>query len=237
MTELHTLQFGTSTIHYRVGFRDRATLAISVEPTGDVVVAAPQEAGFEAIAEKVRIRGRWILQQQAYFRQFTPRTPPRQYVPGETHLYLGRRYRLRMEPGTEARVRAVRGFFLVSGVDFYDAERIKTLLDGWYLDHARIQFSKRLQQCRERFPAQGDFTPSSIKLQAMKSRWGSMSASGRLLLHPHLVRAPVDGIDYVITHELCHLEIPNHSRDFYQLLTKVMPDWEKRKDRLELFMA
>lgn len=45
------------------------------------------------------------------------------------------------------------------------------------------------------------------------------------------------GIDYVITHELCHLKVPNHSREFYQLLSRVMPDWELRKDRLEKFMA
>ena len=111
------------------------------------------------------------------------------------------------------------------------------LLDSWYLAHAEVQFRKRLAECGTRFPAHGDFTPSSMKIQAMKSRWGSMSAAGRLLLHPHLVRASGDGIDYVITHELCHLAIQNHSRDFYQLLTSVMPDWEQRKVKLERFLA
>ena len=234
---MQELMFGTSPIRYRVERSERTTLAIHVEPTGSVVVSAPEGASLEAIKAKVRSRGRWILAQQAYFSQFEPRTPPRRYIPGETHLYLGRRYRLRIQPGGSPGVCAVRGFFMVSGVDFYDAAGIKELLDAWYLDHAEVQFRKRLEICRAAFPAQGGFTPSNIKVQEMKSRWGSMSAAGRLLLHPHLVRAPAEGIDYVITHELCHMSVPNHSRDFYQLLAGVMPDWEQRKDRLERFMA
>ena len=71
----------------------------------------------------------------------------------------------------------------------------------------------------------------------MISRWGSMSPGGRLLLNPDLVRAPTDAIDYVITHELCHLAVPNHSRDFYDLQARVMPDWERRKLRLEKALA
>lgn len=64
-----------------------------------------------------------------------------------------------------------------------------------------------------------------------------MSASGRLTLNPDLVRAPMDSIDYVITHELCHLAEPNHSRAFYELQSNVMPDWESRKLRLEHALA
>ncbi len=64
-----------------------------------------------------------------------------------------------------------------------------------------------------------------------------MSPRGRLLLNPDLVRAPMESIDYVITHELCHLLIPSHSRDFYELQESVMPDWERRKQRLERIMA
>ncbi len=64
-----------------------------------------------------------------------------------------------------------------------------------------------------------------------------MSPGGRLLLNPDLIRAPMESIDYVITHELCHLLIPSHSRRFYELEESVMPDWEKHKQRLERIMA
>ena len=64
-----------------------------------------------------------------------------------------------------------------------------------------------------------------------------MSPAGRLLLNRRLIEAPVDAIDYVITHELCHIAEPHHDAPFFDLLERVMPDWERRKQRLERFMA
>jgi predicted metal-dependent hydrolase len=64
-----------------------------------------------------------------------------------------------------------------------------------------------------------------------------MSPAGRLLLNRRLVQAPVDAVDYVITHELCHIAEPHHGSSFFELLDKVMPDWERRKQRLERLMA
>ena len=67
----------------------------------------------------------------------------------------------------------------------------------------------------------------------MKRRWGSCGKNGTILLNTELVRAPVHCIDYVIVHELCHLRFPHHSQGFYRLLALLMPDWERRKARLE----
>ena len=64
-----------------------------------------------------------------------------------------------------------------------------------------------------------------------------MSPAGRLLLNRRLIEAPVDAIDYVITHELCHIAEPNHRAAFYELLDRVLPDWQHRKQRLERIMA
>lgn len=64
-----------------------------------------------------------------------------------------------------------------------------------------------------------------------------MSPTGQLLLNRRLIEAPADGIDYVITHELCHMLEPNHSPSFFRLLDRILPDWQRRKDRLERVMA
>ena len=71
----------------------------------------------------------------------------------------------------------------------------------------------------------------------MKQRWGSMSATHGLVLNLRLIEAPVEAIAYVITHELCHIAEPHHGRAFFDLLERVMPDWERRKQRLERIMA
>jgi predicted metal-dependent hydrolase len=64
-----------------------------------------------------------------------------------------------------------------------------------------------------------------------------MTADRKLILNRWLVRASVDAIDYVITHELCHIQHNHHGPEFYKLLDRVMPDWQKRKSKLERQMA
>lgn len=234
---MNSVVYGSTVIEYRLERRDRATLAITVEPTADVLVVAPESASTEEIEVLIRKRARWIIRQQKFFDKFTPRTPPRRFVAGETHKYLGRQYRLRVEPGESPRIRMVRGFVLVTGVDFTDTVSIEKLVTGWYRERAELQFRLRLTTNLARFGEPAQFTPVALRVQKMTMRWGSMSPGGRLLLNPELVRAPVEAIDYVITHELCHRAIPNHSRAFYDLQARVMPDWEARKLRLEKAMA
>jgi predicted metal-dependent hydrolase len=67
----------------------------------------------------------------------------------------------------------------------------------------------------------------------MVKRWGSFSQRGVIYLNPELIKAPSHCIDYVVTHELCHLRHPNHTKSFYNLLSSVIPDWQMRKARLE----
>jgi hypothetical protein len=70
-------------------------------------------------------------------------------------------------------------------------------------------------------------------VRAMQSRWGSLSQGGTMTLNANLVRAPRACIEYVVVHELCHLKHRDHAASFFRLLGRVMPDWEKRKQRLE----
>jgi len=67
----------------------------------------------------------------------------------------------------------------------------------------------------------------------MSKRWGSWTRRSGVWLNPELMKAPASCIDYVVTHELCHAVHGNHSKKFYELLRRVMPDWEQRKARLE----
>lgn len=237
MSKMNYVAYGRHQIEFDVEFRDRKTLSIAVEPGGAVLVTAPIIGTMEGVKSKVHKRARWILAQQEYFGQFSPRTPPRRYVPGETHLYLGRQYRLGVDPVGPRRVRMVRGEILVSGVARDDWARIEKLVLGWYRERAEVQFGARLEINRARFANPDRHTPKSLNLRRMKARWGSMSTDGHLLLNPDLVRAPVDAIDYVIIHELCHLAVSGHTRRFYELQEQVLPDWAGRKQRLERMLA
>lgn len=116
-------------------------------------------------------------------------------------------------------------------------EVTRELVEAWYRDRAHIKFPERIELCLGLFPDPEAFRPMGLIVRQTRQRWGSMSPAGRLLLNRRLVQAPVDAIDYVITHELCHVAEPHHGAAFFDLLDKVMPDWERRKQRLERAMA
>ena len=96
--EQHSLMVGSQAIEYKIVRRPRKTLEIAVEPDASVIVAAPLDANLDAIDIRLRKRATWIMRQQRYFAQFLPRTPERRFIAGETHLYLGRQYRLKVAP-------------------------------------------------------------------------------------------------------------------------------------------
>ena len=235
--ERHHVEYGEHRIDFAVVRRRRKTLEIAVEPDASVVVAAPLDAPIEAIAEKVRKRAAWVRGQQRFFSQFMPRTPERRYLAGETHLYLGRQYRLKVVRRGRPGVEMVRGFIIVHTREPDRPEVTRRLVDNWYRKQARAKFAERLDVSLARFPDPEAFRPRGLIVRRMEKRWGSLSPSGRLLLNRRLIEAPVDTIDYVIAHELCHMAEPHHGAAFYRLLDRVMPDWAGRKGRLEERMA
>ena len=226
-----TLTWGTDTIRYEVRFlASRQTLAIEVHPDSRVLVRAPVDCPEALIAERVQKRAAWISRQLAEFERYRPRTPARQYINGESHLYLGRQYRLKLAEGDSANVKLTRSQLLVTLPGEPEPERVKTLLHRWYLDRARAVFTEVLDASLLHF--KGVEQPRLI-VRAMQSRWGSLSRAGSMTLNVNLVRAPRPCIEYVVTHELCHTRHRDHDARFFKLLGHVMPDWEQRKQRLE----
>lgn len=230
------LNYGRSRIEYNVIRRPRKTLEIAVLPSGGIQVTAPLDASPEAIRAKVRKRAHWIVKQRSFFREFLPRTPHRQYLGGETHPYLGRHYRLKILEGKSAGVRISGGFLEVTVLKRGNPEAVRKVMEAWYRRRAGHLFPEILEELCARF----GIVPSSgpkLQIRKMKTRWGSLSTKGTLTLNDRLVQVPRECIVYVITHELCHLAHPDHGPEFHRLLLKRLPDWEKRKHRLELTLV
>lgn len=232
MKNLSAVAYGGKEIFFQILKTDRKTMEIAVLPDCSVEVKVPKGTSEDETQAKVYRRARWITRQIIFFQQFRPRTPGRQFVGGETHLYLGRRYRLKISQGQGSSVKLVCGFIYITCHSSPSPARVKLLLETWYLERARIKFAESLERNFSSFERLG-FSPPRIQIRKMKSRWGSLSAMGILTLKPDLIRAPRDCIDYVVIHELCHLKYQNHSKEFYRLLDQVMPDWHKQKNKLE----
>ena len=227
-----SITYGKESISFNVFYVDRKTLEIAVHPDAQVTVKAPKGTTPKAIQGRMVKRARWIIKQINYFHKFEPRTPSRCYVGGETHLFLGRNYRLKIKKQKENAVKLKGAYFYVMTVDPNCTEKTKNLLEDWYKEHAYSVFARRLAICYE--TAKKLHVPfPEIQLRRMTKRWGSCSKAGEILLNTNLVKAPLYCIDYVIMHEICHLKVHTHNNRYYNLLSKYMPDWEKRKERLE----
>jgi predicted metal-dependent hydrolase len=230
---IDAIQFGSRTIDFRLEFSSRKSLGITVTPEMDVLVKAPTDTSIEKVKEKIRKKASWIIKQQSFFLSFQPKTPPRKYISGETHLYLGRQYRLQIQIGKEESVKLKGKFIEVTAKEKASA---KDLLNDWYLQHAKTKFSDIAHPLISKFKKY-KVTPSSIILRSMSTRWGSCTPMGKIILNPELIRAPKGCIEYVIIHELCHLIHHDHTQNFIDLQTKEMRDWEKWKMKLERLLA
>jgi len=230
---IESVQFGTATIVFRLEFSDRKTLGITVTPDMEVIVRAPVDASMEAIREKVRKRAPWILKQQSQFLAYFPKTQVRKYVSGETHLYMGRQFRLLVTIGPVESVK-LKGKFLE--VVASDMTKVKGLVKNWYLEHAKEKFPLIASPLIERFKRY-EVEPSALVLREMSTRWGSCTPKGKIILNPELIKAPKACIEYVIIHELCHLVHHDHTQKFMDLQTKEMKDWVRWKSKLEKLLA
>lgn len=225
------IRYGETDIGYTVVTRPGKTISITVYPDRSVAVRAPEQASAFAVKTHVLRRARWILRQQADLARFEPRPTPRQYVSGESYRYLGRQHLLRVVPGDVGGVRLARPRLEISVRGQISPVTVRRLLTKWYRERALAVFGERWQTCLAKIQRHGVPT-AGFQLLSMKRRWGSCTASRKVLLNPELVKAPTECIDYVMLHELCHLRFPAHDWRFYRLLGRVCPDWPRLKSRL-----
>ena len=232
--EKHIISFGNKKVEFDLFYKERKNLRISVRPDSSVMVIAPNERTIEEIYQKVQKRSTWIVRQQEYFEQFKPEIPPRQYISGETHSYLGRQYRLKIIQSDMKTVKLKGKYFEVKVPDRKDTTMAKDLMLQWYRNHATKKYIQILEKAIRKLGKYGIEQPDVI-VRKMNSRWGTcQSDKNRISLNIELIKAPVHCIEYVIVHELVHLKHPYHDKKFYYFLGLIMPDWRERKKRLEI---
>ena len=227
------IQFGSKQIYFQLEYSNRKSLGITVKPNLSVLVKAPADTSLEKVKEKLRKKAPWIIRQQSFFLYFHPKTPARKYISGETHLYLGRQYRLKIIQNSLESVK-LKGKYIEATVT--DKSSVKQLVGEWFLQNAKSKFKIIAQPLIDNFKKY-NIEPSSIVLREMPTRWGSCTPKGKIILNPELIKAPKGCIEYVIIHELCHLVYHDHTQKFIDLQTKEMQDWEKWKMKLEKLLA
>jgi predicted metal-dependent hydrolase len=233
---MEVVQYGTRNISFAILRVDRKTLGIEVHPDLSVWAIAPENSKIDSIKSKIIKRAAWIVKQQNYFQQFLPRIPERQYEPGETHFYMGRRYVLKIRKGAKNEVKLKGSEIIILTNNEPSLNLIKNQLTSWYFVHAKRIFESKIEKSLLLLKKYKINNPE-FEIRRMKNRWGSCTPNNKIILNPELIKAPGICIDYVIIHELCHLIYPDHSKEFYQLLSDICPTWQKIKNKLEKSMV
>ncbi|MBK9002183.1 MAG: M48 family metallopeptidase [Myxococcales bacterium] len=234
LTERSEIQFGLTTIPFLVRRSNRrTTVALTVGPTGKLVVTAPPKTSIDKLNGLVRTKARWVVERIKRTSDVPPAHSCREFVSGETVLYLGRQYRLKVVSGGEGDCAALHGRWLHVPVvgplhGSIRARAVRHALRGWLKSHAERRLPLRLAAICKRF---GIDVPL-IVVREQRKRWGSCDAKGTLRINWRIIQAAPSLIDYVLVHELVHLRHQNHTRAFWAEVERMMPDYDERRRKL-----
>lgn len=199
-------------------------------PMGRVRVAAPLVVNDEAVRLAVIDKLGWIKRQRAKFAK-QPRQSEREMVNGESHYFLGRRYRLRVHEQEGAARVALRG---VASMDLFvrpgsNVEKREAVLLDWHRTSLRSVIADLLAQWQPKLGVQ----TAHWGIKKMKTKWGSCNVSARRIwLNLELAKKPVQCLEYIVVHELVHLLERNHTERFTALMDRHLPDWRTRREVL-----
>ena len=233
MTEQGSVRFGGTTIQYHVrrSARRRKTVDITVDGTG-VQVAVPQDTPDEDVRAIVHRRAPWIL---AHAPETLLEALPKGFVSGETLPYLGRNVRMVVSVGDVCapevrfdhwRLRITVPRYLSEG---NRSGCIRRAVVAWYRRRAEARLATIVERWWPRF---GGREPYRLLIRDQRQRWGSCAPDGTLRFNWRLAMLRPDLAEYVVVHELAHLRVRNHSTEFWNLLSRAMPDAQERRRRL-----
>ena len=181
---------------------------------------APKGKSLTQINARVERRAAWIARQLQHFRQAPPIAPKRRYVSGESHVFLGRQYRLKLHMADHNSVKLMGRYLHVCTPGPRRTDQVRALVEDWYRERAKQLLQRRVQRCYEHVKKFGISLPT-VRLKRMHKRWGSCTRTAKIILNTELIKAPSQCIDYVIVHELCHLRIHGHNRQVFPVADRV----------------
>ena len=230
--ESSVVSWGNTQMPYTIrrSARRRKTVTVSVDSHGGVLLAAPTDFPTPELDAVVRRKAVWIEKQIRRVKSQDPPQGEREFVSGESVLYLGRHYRLKVRPHSSGPAK-LRGRWLEvpTGADNGHPGQVRTALVAWF----RLQAEGRLPERANAWRARVGVPMPPVLVANQRRRWGSCDKHGTIRLSWRIVQAPMRLVDYVVVHELVHLLHHGHGRDYWQAVRRVMPDYERRHKELK----
>jgi len=199
-------------------------------PNGRVRVAVPTRVSDQAVRLAVIGKLGWIKRQRARFAE-QPRQARREMVSGESHYYLGRRYRLRVvfRPGPGRVVQRGRTILELQVPDGADVDRRERVLLRWY----RSRLRELIPPLMGKWGRALDVSVADWRIKRMKTKWGACTVNARRVwVNLELAKKPSQCLEYILVHELCHLLERHHTALFTALMDQHLPQWRSRRQEL-----
>lgn len=208
-------------LNYQVVYSRRKSLSLAVERDASVVVRAPEGTPEDQIRRAVQAKKFWLFQKVSHKHKYPAKQQRKEFVSGETILYLGRNYRLEV---TSQKVQGV-DFHSMFVISRQNQGRAAELFKEWYRRRAEQRFPLRAKHFAD---AMG-VSFNRVRICNLSLRWGSCTPNNNLNFSWRLLKAPVTVIDYVIVHELAHLLEPNHTPHFWSIVAVQVPrsEWAR----------
>ena len=212
-------------LNYKIIYSNRKTIGITVERDRSVVVRAPLGSDPQKIQNLIERKKFWIFQKQNHVQKYNSSELRKEFVNGESVLYLGRNYRLQIIKSDQDNIKLVGKFI----INHSSGSAIQNVFKNWFIDKANEKITPRIKYYARNMGVKYH----RIMIMDMKYRWGSCTPNNNLCFNWRLIKAPMSVIDYIIVHELAHFLEPNHSTKFWNIVSIQNPNFEKAKDWLK----
>lgn len=232
MTQIKTINLNGEKVQYILNVKSVKNINLRINCNG-VFVSANKTVSIKIIESFLVKHEDFILKNIKKMKNIK-KAREKNYVSGEEFRFLGKTLILIVEKSVEEKIR-INTNCLVLMTKFTDnKEKKEKMINKFYLQKSNVIFNEIISKVYPIFEKMKIIYPA-IKIRTMKTKWGScMPYKNQINLNLKLVERSVEEIEYVILHEFCHFIHPNHSKHFYSLLEKLMPDWKFRKNLLKL---
>ena len=210
---------------------NRKTTDIIIERNGSIAVRPPKNLSPDQIDSVVESKRLWIYRNLAEWRDLNAMAVVREWVNGESFLYLGRSYRLSLVDDQDCDLKLIEGRFCLNRALINskllpgDSKLAQEAFIAFYTKKGR----KWLKERTAYFAPKVGVRSSGTVIKDLGYRWASCSPQNMLSFHWKCMMAPLKIIDYIVVHELCHIHYKNHSDAFWNEVDKVLPDYQERK--------
>ena len=206
----------------------RKTLSIYIERDGTVTVIAPWNSTDKEIENVIRKKEYQIYKSLAEWDLTNSTKIEREFVNGQSFLYLGRNYRLEIVREKQKKPLILKnGYFLLRKKD---EAKAKQLFIKFYKEKGLPKIIERVERYQKRI----NVNPKQTRIMELKNRWASCSEKGTLNFHWKCIMAPLDVLNYIVVHELAHLIHKNHTKAFWNEIDKMIPEYQKHTKWLKI---